>query len=222
MNPNHRHLFLDLDGILIDPAPGIVACYRHVAERLGLAASAHTNLQRFIGPPLRVALAELIGTDDRSRIEQAVELYRERFAEKGLYENAVYAGIPAVLAGLPSSGYQLWIVTSKAKRYADEIARHFEMLHHFSGIYGAEMSGERSDKAELIAHLLAEQRIEPSAAVMIGDRRHDIAGAKAHAMLALGALWGYGSREELVAAGADALVTAVSDLPAAIERIEWR
>jgi phosphoglycolate phosphatase len=216
------HLFFDLDGTLTDPAPGIVACFQHVIGRLGLDACTDGSLRRFIGPPLRVALGELLGTGESADIEHAVGLYRERFGSHGLYENALYAGIPQLLSRLRSQGYDLWIVTSKAKPYADEIARHFGILQHFDGIYGAEMSGERSEKAELIAHLLQEQDLEPSTAAMIGDRRHDIAGAKAHAMPAIGVLWGYGCREELEAAGADVLAKTVADLPACVAELGWR
>jgi phosphoglycolate phosphatase len=199
-----------------------VACYQHVLTRLGSRdAVSDASLRRFIGPPLRTALAELMDTNDAARIEEAVTVYRQRFGTQGLYENAVYPGIPELLAGLQSAGHPLFIVTSKARVYADEIARHFGLMPYLSGVYGAELSGERSAKAELIGHLLHEQRIDCSAAVMIGDRRHDIDGAKAHGLPALGVLWGYGSRDELVSSGANAVVKSVEDLPAALRELEF-
>ena len=215
-----RHVFFDLDGTLTDPAPGIVACFQHLLRKLGTgAAVSDASLRRFIGPPLRAAIAELLGTSDRERIEHGVAIYRERFATEGLYENSVYPGVPAMLQQLCEDGFQLWIVTSKAGVYATEIARHFGLGRYFQGVHGAELTGERSVKAELIAHLLEQESIAPRASVMIGDRRHDIDGANAHGLPALGVLWGYGSREDLQAAGAHALIDAVSMLPAAIRAL---
>jgi phosphoglycolate phosphatase len=106
--------------------------------------------------------------------------------------------------------------------YADEIARHFGIVQHFRGIYGAELSGERSDKAELIGHLLQRECIRPATAMMIGDRRHDVDGANAHGLPTLGVLWGYGSRQELEAAGAHAVIETVADLHEAINAIDRR
>jgi phosphoglycolate phosphatase len=214
-----RHVFFDLDGTLTDPAPGIIACFRHLLQKLGRQqAVSDASLRRFIGPPMRAVIAELLGTSDPERIEQAVAIYRERFATEGLYENSVYPGVPAMLEELCAEGLQLWIVTSKAGVYAAEIARHFGLSRYLRGVYGAELTGERSVKAELIAHLLEQEGI-PGGSVMIGDRRHDIDGATAHGLPALGVLWGYGSREELQAAGAHALIESVSVLPAAIRAL---
>jgi phosphoglycolate phosphatase len=216
------HVFFDLDGTLTDPAPGIVACFQYLLRKLGTGqAVSDGSLRRFIGPPLRPAIAELLGTADPERIEQGVAIYRERFATEGLYENSVYPGVPAMLEELCADGSQLWVVTSKAEVYAAEITRHFGLSGYLQGVYGAELTGERSVKAELIAHLLEREGIAPRGSVMIGDRRHDIDGANAHGLPALGVLWGYGSREELQAAGAHALIEAVSGLPAAIRALPW-
>lgn len=212
MTAQPRNLFFDLDGTLTDPAPGIVGCYQYVVEQLQLPSRSDASLQSLIGPPLRLALSELLGTTDAQRVEDAVTIYRSRFASWGLYANALYPGVPALLHSLRQAGDKLWIVTSKAGVYATEIARHFDIAHHFQGIYGAELSGERSEKAALIGHLLQERAIEPASVQMIGDRRHDILGAKAHGIRTIGVLWGYGSREELSAAGADAIAEHIEAL----------
>jgi phosphoglycolate phosphatase len=212
MKAKPQHLLLDLDGTLTDPAPGIVASYQYVIEQLRLPARSDEDLRRFIGPPLRHALRELLDTADVARIEHAVLLYRERFASSGLYQNAIYPGIAELLATWRAASHELFIVTSKATVYATEILRHFGIAAHFNAVHGAELSGERSEKTELIAHLLQQHSIEPEAACMIGDRRHDIVGAKAHGIRAVGVLWGYGSREELVDAGADAIVERIDQL----------
>lgn len=214
--PLSKHVVFDLDGTLTDPAPGIVACYRHVQTLLELPVSDDTALRRLIGPPLRAALAGLLASDDPTQVEHAVTLYRERFATTGLYENAVYPGVLELLAVLQQAGYTLWIATSKAHVYAREIARHFAFDGYFSGIYGAELTGERSNKAELLAHLLQSHGLDPRHTVMIGDREHDVLAAKAHGIHALGVLWGYGSRDELEAAGADSIACSIADLHAAI------
>ncbi|HVZ31058.1 MAG TPA: HAD hydrolase-like protein [Polyangiaceae bacterium] len=208
------HLFLDLDGTLTDPAPGITGCFQHAERCLGRAETSAAELRRFIGPPLREGLAELLETQDAALIEDAVRLYRERFSAIGLYENAVYPGIELALAELCNDGFQLCLVTSKPEVYANRILDHFELRRFFRSVYGAELSGEHSDKATLIGRALRGEAIHPSRACMIGDRSHDILGAAAHGVFSLGVTWGYGSREELCAAGADQLVSAVGDLAA--------
>ena len=215
-------LFFDLDGTLTDPAPGITACILHAVRALGRAAPPAVEMRRFIGPPLREVFAEILATQDVARIEEAVALYRERFSTLGLYENSVYPAVPRVLAELRSAGFQLRVVTSKAHVYADRIIDHFGLREFFPRVYGAELSGERSTKTELIGYALASERTEPRSCCMIGDRLHDIEGAKAHGIRALGVTWGYGSREELETAGADLVIDALEELPGAVRRLAGR
>ncbi len=173
-----RYLFFDLDGTLTDPAPGIGACLLHAARALGHTSLAATDLRRYIGPPLRECFAHLLGTSDPVLIEQAVVLYRERFGSVGLFENSLYPGIGPALARLRQAGHALRIVTSKPAIYADRIVDHFGLREYFSGVYGAELSGALGTKSELIAHALANERICAAEASMIGDRDHDILGAR--------------------------------------------
>jgi len=209
-----RHVYFDLDGTLTDPAPGIVACIEYALHELGARASG--DLRRFIGPSLRESFAELLETQERERIEEAMRLYRERFSTTGLYENAVYDGVETVLGELCDRGFALRVVTSKPKVYADRIVDHFELRRFFPTVYGPELSGELSDKAELLAHVLTAEAAAPGQVCMIGDRRHDVLGAKANELRAIGVLWGYGDELELQTAGADRIVARVVDLPTAI------
>ena len=209
------YLLFDLDGTLTEPAPGITASFAYAAQALGRAAPSVAELRRFIGPPLRDAFVELLGTDDPALIEEAVRLYRERYSTIGLFENTVHPGVPGVLTQLRSEGFELRIVTSKPKVYADRIIDHFGLGNFFEHVYGPELSGERSSKTELIAYVLKTESIAPRGACMIGDRAHDIVGARANGIASLGVTWGYGTAAELHAAGADHVIDAVDDLLAA-------
>jgi phosphoglycolate phosphatase len=215
-----RHLFLDLDGTLTDPAPGIAACFVHSARALGHTALTEADVRRFIGPPLREAFADILGTRDVERLEEAVRIYRERFSTLGVFENSVYPGVPGALAQLCARGHPLSIVTSKASVYAERIVDHFDLRRYVPRVYGAELSGERSTKSELVAFALAAERLTPAQACMIGDREHDVLGARAHGVAAIGVTWGYGARSELEAAGADYLVDTLDGLIAAVAALE--
>jgi phosphoglycolate phosphatase len=215
-----RHLFFDLDGTLTEPAQGITACIAHALLRLGLAVPAHQELRRFIGPPLRDAFAELLHTRDAVLIERAVQLYRERFSSVGLFENEPYPGIVDVLAELESDGFGMVVVTSKPEVYARRILQHFELARFFKDVYGAELSGERSTKAELVAHALQREALAPQRVCMIGDRKHDVEGALACGVAAIGVAWGHGSVDELQTAGAEVVIATLPELPGAC-RARW-
>jgi len=195
-------VLFDLDGTLTDPRQGIVACIRHALSSLALPSPDDRELERFIGPPLQQSFALLLGLEHQHRVNDAVALYRERFAATGLFENAVYPGIPEALAQLCERGARLHLATSKPLVYAERIVGHFGLRGFFRSIHGSELDGRRSDKGELIAHLLRVERVPHETGLMIGDRAQDVRGAQANDLPAIGVLWGYGSREELSAAGA--------------------
>ena len=209
-------VLLDLDGTLTDPRAGIVRCLRHALERLERPCPDEAVLASYIGPPLRGTFQTLLATSDRTLIERAMELYRERFAEVGLYENEVYEDIPAALAALGRAGHRLLVATSKPAVFAERIVGHFALDHHFAGVYGPTLDGRFDDKAELLAHLLATERLAAGDVVMVGDRGADVAAARTNGVRSIGVLWGYGLREELLEAGADVICSAPRDLPAAI------
>jgi phosphoglycolate phosphatase len=128
-----------------------------------------------------------------------------------MFENSVYPGIPELLTTLVGQA-DLWVATSKPRIFAEKIVEHFGLAPYFKGIYGSELDGRNSDKGELVALLLREQGLAPASAVMIGDREHDIIGAKKNGLRSVGVLWGYGSAEELANAGADRLVQSPDQL----------
>jgi len=210
------HLLFDLDGTLTDSAAGITRCIAHALERLGRVPPPAAALRPCIGAPLAEAFRALLGGADDSLVRHAVALYRERFASVGMYENEVCAGIPELLATLRERGLPLRVVTSKPTVYSVEIVRHFGLADFFEGVHGSELDGTRTDKTELVAHVLEIEKIAPHEAIMIGDRSHDVRGALANDVRPIGVLWGYGSREELAAAGAAAIVARPADLPDAL------
>lgn len=211
-------LFFDLDGTLTDPAAGITLCLQHAVVRMGGQPPPTHELTRFIGPPLRATFCELLATDNAALLDTAIGHYRERFAAVGMFENAVYDGVPATLDALRDDGHRLWLVTSKPQVYARTIVDHFRLDHHFVELYGSELSGERTDKAELIAYVLDRHRLARECVWMIGDRAHDITGGRHNRVRTMGVLWGYGSEDELRAAGPDAVVASMQELRQRVNR----
>lgn len=207
-----RVLLFDLDGTLTDPRPGIVWSIRFALDQLRVSCPSDDVLAGYIGPPLRGSFATLLDTSDAERIEEALRLYRQRFAATGLYENKVYEGVPAMLDTVGRIASAAYVATSKPAVYAERIVSHFRLDHHFRKVYGAELDGRWDDKAELLAHLLATEGVAPSAAVMVGDRAADIMAARANEVRSIGVLWGYGSEVELTEAGADLLCRTPSEL----------
>lgn len=193
-------IFFDLDGTLTDPKPGITRSIQYALGKLDRPIPPADELTWCIGPPLHGSLKKLLGTDDLA--DRALLLYRERFADVGLYENEVYPGIEDTLSTLARSGRRMLVATSKAHIYAERIIDHFKLRVYFERVFGAELDGTRSDKTELLGHALQSMRIDPSQAMMIGDRSFDMVGARNNGMTAVGVLYGYGSEAELRDAGA--------------------
>lgn len=211
-------LLVDLDGTLTDPAKGIVGCFRHALEMLGRPAPAEDDLHWIIGPPLRPLFAQMLG--GAADPEEALVIYRSRYGTEGLYEAIVYDGVREALAALSEEGVRLILCTAKPQVYAARILHHFDLEPHFEAIYGDELDGRFQDKGDLIAHILAECGIDPGHCVMWGDRKHDVVAARRHKIPTLGALWGFGGREELSAAGAAALCAHPSEVPDAFGRFQ--
>jgi phosphoglycolate phosphatase len=209
-------LLVDLDGTLTDNFEGITRSIRHALAALDTAAPSDAALRCCVGPPLRQSFARLLATDDAATIERALAHYRKRYATTGWRENVVYAGIAQIIAQLAAAGATLVLCTSKPQPYAERIVADFGLAPHFSAIYGADLGGTLDDKAKLVAHLLERERQDAGACAMIGDREHDVRAAHANGVRAVGALWGYGSRDELTRAGADAIVSEPGELPAAL------
>lgn len=152
-------------------------------------------------------------------IEEAIRLYRERFSEIGLFENEVFPGIPELLDQLQSEGVRLFLATSKPHIFANRILAHFDLARFFEGVVGSEFDGTRDAKSEVIRHVLDTFDVDPRHAVMVGDRRHDVEGAKAHGIACIGVSYGYGSEEELTTAGVAALCRIPGEVYAAFKAI---
>lgn len=206
-------VLLDLDGTLIDSQPGIVASLHAALRAMGHAPDPDRDLSCFIGPPTSEALATLLRAYGDDRVAEAVTIYRARYAREGILGCALYPGVADAIAALRARGCALYVATSKLRAFAVAILERLGLASLLQGIYGAEPGGALDHKPELLAHVLAREPIAPARAVMVGDRRHDIAGAHANGMRGIGVLWGYGSRAELEAAGADAMVSAPLELP---------
>lgn len=205
------NVLFDLDGTLTDPKTGILGCIRHALEVLGKPCPPERELVGAIGPPLRETFAEL-GVGDPAAVERAVAAYRDRFTSVGMFENEVYHGIPELLAALREGRARLFVATSKPQVFAEQILAHFGLAHHFDAVFGSELDGARSDKGALIQWLLRTANLAAEDCIMVGDREHDIRGAKANGVRSVGVRWGYGTREELQRAGAHHLIERPDEL----------
>ena len=207
-----RAVLFDLDGTLTDPKLGITRSIQHALRKRGRSVPDADSLESLIGPPLEQSFRDRFGmTPGDAR--QAVADYREYFAEVGLFENAVYPGIPELLASLRARGVRLALATSKPTVFADRILQHFALARHFEGVVGSFLDGRRVEKRELIADALAAlDGVTREEAAHVGDRRHDVEGARANRIAAIAVGYGYGSRAELEAAQPSALAESVAAL----------
>ena len=193
---DYQNVLFDLDGTLTDPREGITRSIQFGLRKMGIDEPDLSKLEHFIGPPLLQAFMATYGFDE-AKAWEAMGYYRERFAVTGLYENEVFEGVMPLLEELVGQGRQLFIATSKPQIYAREIARHFDFAKHFKVIYSSELDGTRTNKVELIRYLMAEQGLDPAHTLMIGDRKHDLIGARDNGMDAAAVGYGFGSFEEL-------------------------
>jgi len=208
-------VLFDLDGTLTDPKVGITASIRYALDRMGVAHDPADDFTWCIGPPIQRSFERLVGA---AKAAEGVTHYRARYGATGLFENALFPGIDAALASLVAQGIRLFVATSKAHVFARPIVAHFDLTRYFIAVEGAELDGTRADKAEVIAHVLARHGVDPAGAIMIGDREHDIIGARKNGLRNIGVLYGYGSAAELLAAGADELCAMPGDILATLAR----
>jgi phosphoglycolate phosphatase len=213
-------LLFDLDGTLTDNFEGIANCLRYALARLDAPEPDARALRACVGPPLRETLPRLLGSDDAALTARALALYRERFADVGWRENAVYAGIAGALAAAARDDRPMLVCTSKPQHYAEMIVAHFGLADFFAGVYGPTLDGALDDKADLLAHLLAREGLAGAQCRMIGDRRHDVRAARRNGARSIGVLWGYGTRAELEEAGADSIVAAPNELAATLAVVQ--
>ena len=210
---NKSYILFDLDGTLTDPGLGITNSVAHALAHFGITVADRTQLYRFIGPPLMDSFMEYYGFTEEQAAE-AVKVYREYFADRGWAENTVYEGIETLLAELTAAGKVLLVATSKPRVFADKILTHFGLDKYFTHICGVALQAPRGySKADVIREALDRAGVNDlSTAVMVGDRHHDIDGAKAVGLESIGVLYGYGDRAELEEAGATYIVESVIDI----------
>ncbi|HEY9219811.1 MAG TPA: HAD hydrolase-like protein [Phenylobacterium sp.] len=211
-------LLFDVDGTLIDSAPGIFAGMRTTLAGVGRPIDPDEDLTWAIGMPIRELVAKLLGDAADGEVEATIRTYRTYISEHGIKQASVYPAIPEVLAQL-GGDHRLFVCTSKLGHFAERQLTALGIAGPFTKIYGAEAGGRFDDKGELIEHILASEGVDAADACMIGDRRHDVLAAARHAIPCVGVTWGYGSVAELEEAGAHVLCHETADLPAVLARV---
>lgn len=210
-----EYLLFDLDGTLTDPKVGITTCVQYALKAFNIDEPNLDKLEPFIGPPLKDSFMEFYGMTDE-QADVAVEKYRERFKDIGLFENEVYIGIPEMLKKLQKKGMHLAVASSKPTVYVERILEHFGMKQYFEVIVGSELDGRRVNKDEVVSEalrqLFGERSVERDKVYMIGDRKFDVEGARAQGVESVGVSYGYGSLAELQEAGADYIVESPGEL----------
>ena len=209
---NFEYILFDLDGTITDSAKGITDSVKYALQKAGEEIPPYETLCRFIGPPLKTGFGEFCGMSDEAA-DMAVEYYREYYRVKGVLDCEVYPGIPKLLERLQSAGKKAVLATSKPEKFAKIILEHFGLSKYFYFIGGASLDDTRSEKYQVIEYVINTCGIkDKTAAVMVGDRFHDIEGARINGIASVGVLYGFGSRHELENAGADAFAESVSAL----------
>lgn len=205
-------VLFDLDGTITDSGAGILNSVSYALKKCNMTIEDTAKLNKFLGPPLQDSFVNFCGFSPEES-DRAIACYREYYREKGMYENVLYEGIEEVLKELSNAGKTVILATSKPELFAVQILKYFNIDKYFDFIGGATMDGIRSKKADVIAYALEQCNItDISSAVMVGDRKQDIFGAREMGMDSIGVLYGYGSREELQSAGALYIAEGVQDI----------
>ena len=193
--PHYDAILFDVDGTLIDSAPGILNTLETVFRDMGVDVT-NVNLRRYIGPPLRKSFAEHFS--DPAKIEEATERYRVIYHEKGSHEGGAYPGVPEMLRRLKDAGFTLCTATCKPTEVVTPILEEQGIAGYFAFVGGASMDESRDTKTDVIRHVLRQPALQGKRVLMVGDRSDDLQGAANCGLDAAGVLYGYGSREELV------------------------
>lgn len=205
-------VLFDLDGTLTESAPGITNSVAYALEHYNIRVEEKSNLNVFVGPPLIDSFMKYYNFS-KEKAEEAVLVYREYFSTKGLFENAVYDGIPELLKKIKDSGRKLIVATSKPDVFSKRILEHFDLLKYFDFIAGATMDEKRTRKDEVIAYVLENlNESDYSKIVMVGDRENDVSGSAKFGIDCIGVLYGYGSYDELKEAGAKYIANSPSEI----------
>lgn len=207
-----KYVLFDLDGTLTDSQEGIINSIIYCLKAFNITPPEREVLRPWLGPPLKESLMTYCGMSEQQALS-GVAKFREYFNRRGIFENKVYTGVEAVLQELGRRGYRLLIATSKPETAAQRIVRHFHLDSYFAFVGGATLDDSRTRKGDVIRYVLAANQItDVSEAMMVGDRMHDVAGAKANGLEVTGVLYGYGTSEELKQAGADHIAETAEDI----------
>lgn len=212
-----RTILFDLDGTLTDPKEGITKCIRYALQQLKAGIPSQDQLTWCIGPPLKTSFANLLNTGDEAILDRAVSYYRERFSQIGIFENKLYPEVVASLDALVANEISLFLATSKPRVFARQILDHFGLTPFFVRAYGSELDGRLSDKGELIARIIEQERLDRMGTMMVGDRIHDIDGGIQNNVVTAAVTYGYGTREEITAAEPDYVFDSLADLTQAVK-----
>lgn len=216
----YKYIFFDLDGTISDSGPGIIKSAAYALEKFGIIETDEKKLGRFVGPALIDSFQEFYGlTEEQAR--QGVIYYRERYKPIGLYENTVYPGIEELLKRLKADGYMIVVATSKPEVMAVDVLKYFKLADYFDLIAGATLDETRLKKSQVLEYAIEKCGItDTSEILMVGDRNFDVLGAAAFDIKCLGVLYGYGSEEELLTAGAVSLANTPEEIYQYIKNCE--
>ncbi|GFI45039.1 5'-nucleotidase [Lachnospiraceae bacterium] len=213
-----QYCLFDLDGTLTDPREGITKCVQYALRHFGIEEPDLTKLEYLIGPPLKDSFVRYYGfSQEQSR--EAIRKYRERFAPVGVLENKVFPGIPELLSHLKEKKMKLAVASSKPMVFIYQILQHFDIEKYFDVIVGSELDGTRDAKEEVVEEALRqlgvldmEARERHRLCAMVGDRKFDIQGAKAHGLTGVGVRFGFALPGELEEEGAEYIAKTVEEL----------
>ena len=209
----YKAIFFDLDGTLTESGEGITKSVQYALEKIGKPEEDLEKLKVFVGPPLMEQFMKYAGVDEATG-RKAVEFYRERYEVKGIYENHPYKGVKEMLQELKRKGYILAVTSSKPEYYVTQILDYFKLSSYFDVVVGSEMNGARTSKSEVIEEAL--KRINMSdkrnEVLMVGDKEHDVLGARAAGLDCVAVAYGYGTQEELTEANPLKIVDSVDEL----------
>ena len=208
----YENIFFDLDGTLTDSAPGILNSFSHALTAMGLPVPDREELLKVIGPPLAYSFERFFHLEEED-VQRAIDHYRSYYADKGVFENKLYEGIPQLLSSLAQAGRRLCLASTKAEYYVKLIAEHFGIDKYFTFICGSDAAAGRDTKAQVIGRILEGLSIaSKDTCLMVGDRAFDVEGAQERGIDCLGVLYGYGDLEELTKAGATYTASSVQEL----------
>ena len=206
----YDYILFDLDGTLTDSGPGIMNGFEYALGKMGIEIPDRSSLRKFVGPPLGDSFEKTLGFSPEDAAK-GIAFYREYYADKGVYENDVYPGVFELLDKLKASGKKMIVATTKAELMANVVMDHFGLRKYFD-LMVASNNTDRKNKIDVLKYAIENGGVDIEKAVMIGDRFYDVTGASHFGIDSVGVLYGYGSRQELVDAGATYIAETVENL----------